>query len=107
MNFSKKNHEHKVVNLKMVSKKIILSVVFVFASLSMVNANSNVENFKNLKLSQIAESDRFCEEQALAVGESSHIAGMSDEQIFFNMNVAYALCEGYTYQEIVEAGNMG
>jgi hypothetical protein len=39
MNFSKKNHEHKGVNLKSVSKKIILSVVFVFASFAMVNAN--------------------------------------------------------------------
>ena len=40
MNFSKKNHEHKGVNLKSVSKKLILGVIFVFATISSVNADN-------------------------------------------------------------------
>ena len=45
MNFSKKNHEYKIINIKNVSKKIILGIVFVFATVNFVNANSNVEDY--------------------------------------------------------------
>ncbi|UMB53859.1 hypothetical protein MKD41_16220 [Lutibacter sp. A64] len=43
MNFSKKNHEYKIINMKRVSKKIILSIVFVFAisPLTQVSAAEN------------------------------------------------------------------
>ena len=79
-------------------KKLVLGMVFVFATVIMVNANSNI----------IDEAERAsdCDEVALATGYAAHIAGMNDEQIFFHMNVAYALCEGYTYEEIEDAGNM-
>jgi hypothetical protein len=41
MNFSNKNHEHKIINVKNVSKKIILGIVFVFAtSFSFASINS-------------------------------------------------------------------
>lgn len=80
-------------------KKIILGVVFVFASFAMVNANSNVV--------EKVERDKDCDEVALSTGYAAHLAGMNDEEIFFHMNVAYALCEGYTYDDIEQAGNMG
>ncbi|MBI9041876.1 hypothetical protein [Lutibacter sp.] len=61
MNFSKKNHEHKVVNLKMVSKKIILSIVFVFASLAMVNAENIKNDVINKQIERIVVYDDFCD----------------------------------------------
>ena len=88
-------------------KKLILSIVFVFASFVMVNANSNSDYLTKDIYSDINLDERSCEEQALTVGEAAHRAGMNDEQIFFYMNVALALCEGYTYDEIIAAGNMG
>jgi len=99
MNFSNKNYEQKIINIKRVSKKIMLSIVFVFASFAMVNANSSVV--------EKVESDEDCGEVAMAAGYGAHLAEMDDDEIFFYMNVAYALCEGYTYEEIMEAGNMG
>lgn len=36
-------------------KKIILSIVFVFASFAMVNANSNIEKIENVNTKDIAE----------------------------------------------------
>ncbi len=81
-------------------------MVFVFATLTMVNANSNVELVNVSTVGNKVELSPDCDNFALHAGESADIAGYSMEEIFVFMNVAYALCEGYTYAEIEAAGNL-
>ncbi|WP_372744533.1 hypothetical protein [Lutibacter sp.] len=81
MNFSKKNHEHKVVNLKSVSKKIILGVIFLVIALNIeahetkenvVLNNSNVLNKtlnimeSNYKLTETSEGYKVALESCLS-----------------------------------------
>ncbi|MBE0424299.1 MAG: hypothetical protein IBX66_10230 [Lutibacter sp.] len=89
-------------------KKIILSLVFVFAMVSVANANSNYSvNPVNVStVGDKVELSRDCDNEALRAGESADLAGYSMEEIFVYMNIAYALCEGYTYEEIEAAGNL-
>jgi hypothetical protein len=84
MNFSKKNHEHKIINIKNVSKKIILGIVFVFASITMVNANS----------SQVSGE---CTNFAMAVFYDAVDNGMSYEDAY-NLSVdADNVCRGLNF----------
>jgi hypothetical protein len=64
MNFKKKNHEHKIVNVKNVSKKIILSMMFVFAisTFTQINASENINTgcaADAFKLQAILESQGY------------------------------------------------
>jgi len=83
-------------------------MVFVFASFTMVNANSNyiVDPVNASPVGDKVELSRDCDNEALHAGESADLAGYSMEEIFVYMNIAYALCEGYTYEEIEAAGNL-
>jgi len=87
-------------------KKIIFSMVFVFATVSFVNANSKVESNTVLSLDSKTEVLDSCDEAAFDAGESEAEAGGSDESIFNHMNLAYALCMGYSWEEIDAAGNI-
>ncbi|MGV8945788.1 MAG: hypothetical protein ACOH1N_05120 [Lutibacter sp.] len=87
-------------------KKIILSVVFVFASLTMVNANSKIEPVNDTKVGDKVEVIRDCENETLIAGEIADRRGYSMEEIFVVMNVHYATCMGYSYEEIEAAGNL-
>lgn len=41
-----------------------------------------------------------CMDQALMVGQQAHAAGLSDEASTWYMNVSYALCEGYSMDDV-------
>ncbi|NEW79145.1 MAG: hypothetical protein GZ086_06890 [Gelidibacter sp.] len=71
-----------------------------------MNANSNVEPVFVSTFGDMVELSRDCDSEALHAGESADITGYSMEEIFVFMNVAYALCEGYTYEEIEAEGNL-
>ncbi|WP_298418097.1 hypothetical protein [Kordia sp.] len=49
------------------------------------------------------ETSEECEDRAYIVMHQSLNAGYSIEAATFHMNAAYALCEGYTMQEILDA----
>jgi hypothetical protein len=87
-------------------KNLILSIVFVFAGLVMVNASSNVEPVNDTKGGDKVEVIRDCDNEALIAGEIADRRGFSMEEIFVVMNVHYATCMGYSYEEIEAAGNL-
>jgi len=75
-------------------------MVFVFASFTMINANTSIEKVKSSKL-KVEIIMQTCEEEALDIGAAADFAGYSDEAIFKLMNVGYALCMGYSYDDIL------
>ncbi|QHI35782.1 hypothetical protein IMCC3317_11300 [Kordia antarctica] len=49
------------------------------------------------------DASEKCEDRAYIVMHQSLNAGYSIDAATFHMNAAYALCEGYTMQEILDA----
>ncbi|MGV6845132.1 MAG: hypothetical protein ACWA42_03270 [Lutibacter sp.] len=86
MNFSKKNHEHKIVNIKNVSKKIILGIVFVFATVSFVKANIN-EAVKNMQ-----PVPAKCVEGAQQIYDDALCQGYSYEDAYTMSDAYYQTC---------------
>lgn len=81
-------------------KKIILGMIFVFATITFLNARGGIGDPKINEKYFKSFDNISCDEQALATGYSAHLAGMDDDEIFFYMNVSYALCMGYEYGDI-------
>ena len=52
----------------------------------------------NAGFSMVESKD--CMDQALMVGQQAYAAGKDDEESTYFMNVAYALCEGYSMDDI-------
>ena len=96
MNFSKKNHEYKIINIKRVSKKIILSIVFVVASITMMDANSNAKNdicedYVELDIKNSISQNDDCFGWAWEIGSEY---GNGDTYLeWYYTNMAYNICE--------------
>lgn len=59
----------------------------------------NFTNLDNVQLNKGLISPK-CDDTAYNVMNQAFNAGYSDEDVFWFMNVAYALCEGYSTEDI-------
>jgi hypothetical protein len=96
MNFSKKNHEHKLINIKSVSKKIILGAIFLVLAINIeaheAKENEVLNDYKvliktinsmefNYELTEISEIFNITEESCLstAYNAANEIEKNSDQ----------------------------
>jgi len=90
MNFLNKNHEHKIINVKNVSKKIILGIVFVFATVSFTNAKNytNNSNSNSSKMDGVERYPMTCMEAAFKYGDE--MAGLAGGDAYYWTEVYYS-----------------
>ena len=44
--------------------------------------------------------DKDCMDQALIAGQQAYAAGIGDKASIYYMNVVYAICEGYSMEDV-------
>lgn len=104
MNFSKKNHEHKIINIKNVSKKIILGIVFVFASFTMVNAENESLN-ENSIYGEILQEINYYDHMSIQNKDfytSNLVLNFSNIDILDNDIVESCLAQAYRMADKIE-----
>ncbi len=63
--------------------------------------DSLIETFsQQVILNSAFESSTSCDDRAYNVMHQAFNAGYSDDEVFWFMNVAYALCKGYSMSDI-------
>ncbi len=54
----------------------------------------------NLRAGLSKVEDKDCMDQALIAGQQAYAAGIGDKASIYYMNVVYAICEGYSMEDV-------